>query len=367
MPVRLATFNVENLLRRFDFSGFRDPNGQDRAIALFDIEKGEEFRALERARAVTQSDDSRQQTALSIAAADADIFCLQEVESEEALEAFEHGYLHRMLGASYRGKHVSRGNDPRGIDVGVMFREHTAAGEPIKLVATRSHAARTFAELGLLTPELEERGFHGRDRVFRRDCLEADFRIGGKSLTLLVVHLKSMGGGRDGLPGRDASMPLRTAEARAVRRIVERRFPGGEGAWAICGDLNDYRERLLVGGGVLDGFTFTPAREQASALDVFLQDGFAVDPVARRPEDDRWTLFHARGPQERHLCQLDYILISPQLAAANADALPDIVRAGQPWRTPFPPGQEVARFPRLGWDRPKASDHCPVAVTLDLA
>jgi len=46
--------------------------------------------------------------------------------------------------------------------------------------------------------------------------------------------------------------------------------------------------------------------------------------------------------------------------------VPDIVRKGQPWRTPFPPGQEVERFPRAGWDRPKASDHCPVAITLDL-
>ena len=51
----------------------------------------------------------------------------------------------------------------------------------------------------------------------------------------------------------------------------------------------------------------------------------------------------------------------------NAKAVPDIVRGGQPWRTPFPPGQEVERYPRTGWDRPKASDHCPVAVTLDIA
>jgi len=366
MPVRLATFNVENLLRRFDFSGFRDKGGQDRAIALFEVETGEEFRALERARAVAQSDDSRQQTALSIAAADADIVCLQEVESEEALEAFENGYLFRMLGASYRGKHVSRGNDRRGIDVGVMFRERTAGGEAIELVAARSHAERTFVELDVLTPELEERGFHAQERVFRRDCLEVEFRVGGKPLTLFVAHLKSMAGGRNGVNGREASMPLRTAEARAVRRIVERRFSDGEGAWAVCGDLNDYRERLVVRGGVLDGFSFAPVREETSSLDVFLGDGFAVDPVMRRPEEDRWTLFHARGPEERHLCQLDYVLLSPELAAANPDAVPDIIRAGQPWRTPFPPGQDVPRFPRIGWDGPKASDHCPVVVTLDL-
>jgi endonuclease/exonuclease/phosphatase family metal-dependent hydrolase len=81
---------------------------------------------------------------------------------------------------------------------------------------------------------------------------------------------------------------------------------------------------------------------------------------------DRWTLFHSRGPREQHLCQLDYILASPALAMANPEAVPDIIRSGQPWRTPFPPGQEVDRYPRTGWDRPKSSDHCPVAVTLHL-
>jgi len=77
-------------------------------------------------------------------------------------------------------------------------------------------------------------------------------------------------------------------------------------------------------------------------------------------------VFHSRGPSEQHLCQLDYLLASPSLAETNPRAVPDIVRAGQPWRTPFPPGQAVERYPRIGWDRPKSSDHCPVAVSLHL-
>ena len=106
--------------------------------------------------------------------------------------------------------------------------------------------------------------------------------------------------------------------------------------------------------------------EETSSIDVLTAGGFCENIVERRPELDRWTLYHTRGPQERHLCQLDYILLSPALARSNATAVPDIVRTGQPWRTIFPPGQEVERYPRTGWDRPKASDHCPVAVTLDL-
>ena len=46
--------------------------------------------------------------------------------------------------------------------------------------------------------------------------------------------------------------------------------------------------------------------------------------------------------------------------------LPEIVRYGQPFRTPFPVGQLVERYPRTGWDRPKASDHCPVVMELQL-
>ena len=101
-------------------------------------------------------------------------------------------------------------------------------------------------------------------------------------------------------------------------------------------------------------------------MNVLTEDGFCENVVERLPEMERWTLYHTRGPQERHLCQLDYILLSRRLAETNALTKPDIVRQGQPYRTIFPPGQEVERYPRTGWDRPKASDHCPVAITLDL-
>src|SRR5690606_39303570 len=127
-----------------------------------------------------------------------------------------------------------------------------------------------------------------------------------------------------------------------------------------------YQEKLAIEGARRNGYRFVPVREEASALDVFTADGFVVNPVERRPVEDRWTLYHSRGPEERHLCQLDYIWLSPALAERNALRVPEIVRAGQPFRTLFPPGQDVERYPRIGWDRPKASDHCPVVMTLDL-
>lgn len=370
MSFRLATFNVENLMNRFDFSGFRNQLQQDRVLSLFKIRDERDYQHLQQSLEISQTDDARQLTALAIAATQADILCLQEVDNIDALKAFEYGYLFKMVGLGYRQKYTTTGNDTRGIDVAVMMRETTMHGQPIEFLRMTSHAQVTFADFSLHTPELAALGIEENERIFRRDCLELDLRIGGTAFTLYVVHFKSMGSPRDGRPGREATMPVRIAEARAVRRIIETRF-GGDRArnkrWAICGDMNDYRQKLVIEEGERGGNRFTPVDEPVSCLDVFLADGFAENIVERRPVEDRWTLYHTRGPQERHLCQLDYVLLSPAMARANAKAVPDIIRGGQPFRTIFPPGQEVARFPRVGWDRPKASDHCPVAVTLDIA
>lgn len=370
MSLRIATFNVENLMNRFDLSGFRNELNQDRALMLYEIKDEAEYRMLESARSVALADDARQLTALAIAATRADVVCLQEVDNLDALNAFEYGYLFKMIGSGYREKYISNGNDGRGIDVAVMTRPQTADGEPIEFVRMTSHAHLTFADLGLHTPELDQLGNQAHERIFRRDCLELDLRIGGRPITIYTVHFKSMGSPRNGLSGREASMPVRMAEARAVRRIIEDRFGrdrAGDRSWAICGDINDYRERIVIRGDAFSGHSFERIPEDDSPLDVLTAGGLCENVVERLPELERWTLYHTRGPQERHLCQLDYILLSRRLAELNAGKRPDIVRNGQPYRTIFPDGQEVERYPRTGWDRPKASDHCPVAITLDIA
>ncbi len=369
MTLRIATFNVENLMARFDFSGFRNERSRDRAIAMLRVDNEKQYRDLERARVVAHADDTRQMTALAIADTYADIVCLQEVENIQALEAFEYGYLHKMTGRGYRQKFLIEGNDSRGIDVAVMARERTAAGDEIEFVRATSHAKRTYDDLDVHNAQLAEMGEEKNEKIFRRDCLEIDFKIGGRPITLYVTHFKSMGTHKRGVIGRDYTMPVRQAEASAVRTIIERRFGKGKTAskrWLICGDLNDYQCRLIVGGGRQAGFEFNHVFEDTSGVDPLLKDGFCLNLVDRRAQNDQWTLFHSRGPDERHLCQLDYILASPSLAKLNAKAKPEIIRSGQPWRTAFPPGQEVERYPRTGWDRPKASDHCPVAVTLDM-
>ncbi|MCB1461403.1 MAG: endonuclease/exonuclease/phosphatase family protein [Nitratireductor sp.] len=359
-------------MQRFDFSGWRNQLRRDRAMQMVEVKDKQSYEALEAARVIAHTDDKMQLSALAIADCRADIICLQEVENLDALAAFEYGYLFKMIGSGYRRKYLMEGNDGRGIDVAVMTRDETADGDPIEFVAMRSHAHRTYEDFGIYNKELKALGERPDEKVFRRDCLEIDFRVGGKKLSLFVTHMKSMtANGKDtnGSNGRDYTMAIRTAEARAVRRIIEDKFGGDRAArmrWLVCGDMNDYRERIIVEGTHQTGYHFKPVGEERAGFDPLVSDGFALNLVERRDVKDRWTLYHLRGPQEQHLCQLDYIFASPSFAEANPGAVPDIVRNGQPWRTPFPPGQDVERYPRIGWDRPKASDHCPVAVTLNL-
>jgi hypothetical protein len=78
---------------------------------------------------------------------------------------------------------------------------------------------------------------------------------------------------------------------------------------------------------------------------------------------------------EEHV-QLDYLLLSPALAVANPEPAVEIVRRGLPYRVPLDPhhpDRSVAylatradRYPRIGWDRPKASDHCPLVIEIDV-
>tara|TARA_R110002020_G_scaffold48286_1_gene137613 strand:- start:12018 stop:13124 length:1107 start_codon:yes stop_codon:yes gene_type:complete len=367
MTVRIATFNAENLLSRFDFSGFRNELRQDRVSQLYDFASEAQYRQAEIARAVSLTDDTRQLTALAIAEADADILCLQEVENLDTLHRFEYGYLFKMIGDGYRHKVLIEANDSRGINLAMLVREETLDGARIEVLDVTSHAHQTYEALGLYTPDLAGLA-QPHDKVFKRDCLEVDVQVGTRRLTIYVVHFKSMGSSRDGIDGRTWTMPVRVAEARAVRKLITKRFgpDGGGKRYVIAGDFNDYSEKLVITGDRRNGYQFTPEDAEDGAVRVLTADGFAENVVMRRPVMDRWTLYHTRGPQERHLCQLDYLLASPAMTRTSRDRLPDIIRAGQPWRTLFPDGQDVERYPRTGWDRPKASDHCPVAMTFDL-
>ena len=328
MPtLRIATFNVENLLMRCDFNRIGIEGAQRK------INKINSLAEAERVDSVFNvlSEDDRTLTAQALAATRADVCALQEVENLVTLTAFHNRYLARWADRPYQERILHEGNDGRGIDVALLSRS--------PVIRHRSHSGETFGSLGLQPP----RGSNKRTPVFRRDCLEIDIVKDNRMLTLFVCHFKSMHG------GRAETRPVREQEALGVRAIIERRFknPADED-WIVLGDLNDYLE--------IDG---KPVRDHG--LGPLVDDGFATDlaPIAIDDDFDRWSHHYAH---EDTYSALDHILLSPRLAGLNKRASAAYVRAGVPWRSTRHVGW---RLPGVGWSNPKASDHCPFAATIE--
>ncbi|MEJ6395307.1 endonuclease/exonuclease/phosphatase family protein [Gymnodinialimonas sp. 2305UL16-5] len=371
---RLCSFNIENLFTRFDFSAFSDPRAAAylSPIVQFygnfgdgDLTKFEEFKRFVQTAAISQDDDKRQHTALAIAEADAHVYCLQEVDGFDALVRFIEAYVKKTMGERFHNRVLHEGNDMRGIDVAAISVRNVPFYSRSHAWLTGSVIDDTESGQALLDqfPLAKARARQLRSqRVFRRDCLELEVIVGENKVSLFNCHFKSMGG-RD--PER--SLATRQTEAILVRELITRKFADPAAAlWAICGDLNDALEFRFVSSVENDDGSFTesprgtpPSGEDGSALEVFLSDGFAVNLLDTLPEDERYTHYFAGG---RSKTQLDYILASPALAGRVRGA-PEVIRAGMPHRVP---NLATPRYPRIGWDRPKASDHCPVVVEFDI-
>jgi predicted extracellular nuclease len=322
MPdLRVMTFNVENMLTRFNFKEYE----KESLATLLDIDSEIDRANLVRTHWNIINDENRVFTALSMREGEADIICLQEVENLRALKIFHDRYLRRIGKRDYPYQILIEGNDPRGIDVAVLSR--------YKISSVTTHQDKTGKIKYLTGPKTEQ--------IFRRDCLEVNVKKNNKILPIFVCHFKSMIG------GRKQTKPVREAEAYAVREIIEERFGNpAEHDWLVVGDLNDYTET--------DG-----QPDNQHSLGALVADGFAVDLVKRIADPlNRWSHYY---DDEDHYGQLDYILASPALAAKNPQAIPTIIRQGQPYRARRYTGE---RWPRVGYDRPKASDHCPVVVSL---
>src|SRR3546814_12628294 len=93
-----------------------------------------------------------------------------------ALQAFEYGYLFRMVGNGYMQKYLVEGNDSRGIDVAVLMREKTRHGEPIEMVDIRSHALLTYNDLALISDELTTYSTQ-HDKTIKPDCPDLNIKI----------------------------------------------------------------------------------------------------------------------------------------------------------------------------------------------
>jgi len=253
-------------------------------------------------------DKERDLTAKAIKDTSADIIGLQEVENLDTLKSFQSDFLHM-----YPYQYLIDGNDPRLIDVGVLSKIET------------KH---------LVTHQFDKAD---SQRIFSRDCLELEFDLEGTSLTIFVNHFKSM------LGGRDQTMPRRKAQSERVLQIVKDKFgsnPGNEN-FIILGDLNDYLP--------------------SSGLQPLIDSPWLENVVQTRlPKGDQWTHWYDKDDS---VAQLDYILLSERIAKGNPIAKPIIVRKGVAKNANQYTGP---RYAGVGAIRPAASDHCPVAITVDI-
>jgi endonuclease/exonuclease/phosphatase family metal-dependent hydrolase len=375
MRLRLATFNVENLFTRFDFSAFADPYSQRYLppIVQFygaygdgDLKKFEDFKRHVETAAISQDDDKRQHTALAFAEADADIYGLQEVDNIHALTRFMNAYVKKIGVDQYNQLVLQEGNDRRGIDVAAIARD-------IRPVMSRSHVHITGAWVDdedtgkqLLNdyPLAKEKQKELKSmRVFRRDCLELETKLKDKIVTIFVCHFKSMSG------GRKKTIGMRQLEAITVRELINRKFDDpADALWIVMGDLNDYRLQIKVSSKAGDDGSFPETIKELndnapSGIDPLIKDGFGFNTLEKLPQDERWTHYY---PSDRSKTQLDYIIASPAMKTrmSSISNNPKIIRNGMPFRVPNT--DDLNRYPRIGWDRPKASDHCPLVVQFDV-
>jgi endonuclease/exonuclease/phosphatase family metal-dependent hydrolase len=180
--LRLATWNVHDL---FDEVDRLDPPG-----------------ALDEVPGAAEVEARLEQVASVLAALDADAVLLQEVEHQPLLARL-------AARCGYPEARLLEGNDPRGIDLGLLSR--------LPVVAYLGHADD-------LAPD-------GR-RLWPRDAVEAVLDAGGRRLAWLGTHLSSRLSDPAG-----SRRSLQAARLRALADLAGAKW--GAAMVVVGGDLND--------------------------------------------------------------------------------------------------------------------------------
>ena len=336
--VTVGTFNTYNLFTRYKFNGrkrrFPAPEGSGKKFTYKWVKytKDELFEAVKNGFSFHSnvfkklSQEDRNLTAIVISELDADILAVQEVESLDTLKMFNSEHL--TGNSKFRYKYLISGNDPRGIDLGVLSKH--------KADFLRTHQF--------------DRNKAGTWWQFSRDCLEVHYEIDGIPLVVFSNHLKSMFSTDPG-DGRANTRERRLEQSHAIIEKLVATFGSNyeRENFVILGDFNDYVD---------------PGEEGLSGITPLTTNPSMHDVLTRLPAEDRWTYFYKK---DQSYNQLDYIFISKRLANVNPDALPKIVRAGMPM-TVNQPGKpaRVDNFFQGITKNKKASDHAGVSITLNL-
>ena len=308
-PLRVCTFNVENLFSRAKLLNFADNGAADGL--LVDVEKlrkelrkktydkaailalykklkdyievvevrGKLFNRTKTKVNANGVDDwggfisfkrekfnepARANTAKVLRDVNADVACLVEVESRPVLRHFCIDRLPKTNAfAAYAHHMLIDGNDNRGIDVAL---------------ASRMPYRTIFSHI-------DDRDATGE--IFSRDCLEIELlHPNGFSIWMFLNHFKSKGYGQ-----QSTSNEKRLRQSKRVAKLLER-FDLKKDRVIVCGDLND-----------------TPASAPLKPLmDVPHLDD--VLTLAFPNAADRWTYHYKKNEQ------IDYMLVSKPLRDA---------------------------------------------------
>jgi endonuclease/exonuclease/phosphatase family metal-dependent hydrolase len=335
VPVRIATFNANNLFSRWSFAGELPPAASDAALATtgqdapevvnVNVGNGTTLTGVLRTfrgRLVLGKDPKeRAWIARRIAAVNADVLCLQEVEDQHALDVFCRDDL-GPLGVDYPYRVVVEGNDPRRIDVALCSR----------LPITRISSWRFWP-----APD--------GGRVFGRDLVQAEIAAPDrKPLHVFVNHLKSNFitdefklTPEQVVAEREAINLRRRHQAVAVATILRRLRLNRR--LVVTGDMNDEPAATpllpLAEAGLVERIGSGGTVAGPNRKGVLVEDKFG--PLAPH----LWTHRHrARGAT--HFGLYDQVWTSPDLPVADA---------------------RVMRRTQIGGD---GSDHDPAYVDLAL-
>jgi endonuclease/exonuclease/phosphatase family metal-dependent hydrolase len=158
------------------------------------------------------TETTRVNTAKVLKTVAAHVLCLIEVESREVLHNFNGDMLTTK---KFHYNILVDGNDPRGIDVGLLTRY------PIKNI--RTHI-------------FDKEKPNSRSFLFSRDCLEVELLVKkDQSLHILCNHFKSKGFSGS---QKDADK-RRGLQANAVKEILKANYDLTKDRVVVLGDLND--------------------------------------------------------------------------------------------------------------------------------
>lgn len=200
-----------------------------------------------------------------VGALDPDIVVLQEVEKLGVLDALAEGPL---ASSGYATRVLVPGNDPRGINIGVLSRY------PFDDVV--SHKDDSFLEDGTTSPYYR----------YARDCLELHLTFNGRHVALLGVHFKAK------TPPDDP--PKRLAEAQHTRSIANTiAATDPTTAIVVLGDYND-----------------TPDSPAVAAVAGLSPDAYTDAPSVMTPQQDAWSYLY-QGQEQL----IDHQMANPLLSA----------------------------------------------------